>query len=145
MTPEQVSCKLACQDLIIRYFVSIDSGAGSKAADLFADDGAMVSPRGSASGKDAIRARLANIPAEFVPVHLATNVIITPTGPDTADGRAYVVAYNMFGKIDDVLPRKMPAAPSRIGTIDFKFRKTAEDWRIAEFKPNTPFIDDGQT
>lgn len=145
MLPEQTSCKLECQDLISQYFIALDSGARDKAAELFTDDGAMVSPRGNVSGQTAIRARLTSLPAEFVPVHLITNIVITPTATDSAQGMAYVVAYNMFGKVDDVLPRKMPAAPSRIGTVGFKFRKTAAGWRITEFRPNTPFIDDGQT
>lgn len=146
MTFEDVSCTLACQDLMVGYFTALDSGDRSKVADLFADDGKMDSPRGGAiSGAAAIRERLSALPREFVPVHLAANLRVSATGPDTADGSAYVVAYNMIGKLDDTLPRPMPANPSRIGTVDFKFRRTAAGWRISLFKPNVAFIDDGKT
>lgn len=145
MTLEDVSCTLACQALMVRYFTALDGGDRSKVADLFAEDGKMDSPRGGAISGPAIRERLMALPPEFVPVHLAANLLVTPTGPDTADGSAYVVAYNMFGKVDEALPRPMPTNPSRIGTVDFKFRKTASGWRIALFKPNVAFIDDGKT
>ena len=144
MTLEELFCKQECQDLIVRYFMLLDTGPRSKAVDLFSDDGKMIVPGGPAEGVPP-GLLFGNLPQEFVPIHLATNIWITPTGPDTAEASTYVVAYNLFGKVDDALPRKMPPTPSRIGKIDFKFRKTAAGWRISQFKPNAAFIDDGLT
>jgi len=146
MTLEELSCKLECQDLIIRYFVMLDSGPRATIPDLlFTEDGTMVGPGNNVAEGAALRERFAQLPKEFVPVHPTMNILITPTGPNTADGTAYVVAYNIFGKVDDVLPRPMPTTPNRVGIVQFQFRNTASGWRISQFKPNVPFIDDGRT
>ena len=141
MTPDERDCKLECSDLVIRYFTILDTGPRSSIGEIFADDGKMVRGDNLLDPREAF----ANVPAEFVPIHLVMNVLISPTGPSTATGEAYVVAYNMRGKVDDTLPRKMPPTPNRIGKMGFDFRKTDKGWRIYRQTPLHHFVDDGLT
>ena len=143
MSPEEVVCKLECQDLVSRYFRFLDRGPRSDIGQIFTED-AKMGASGDFNGIHPTQA-FSTLPAEFTPTHLATNILITPTGPDTATGEAYCVAYNTFGSPDDVLPRKMPDHPNRIGVVLFKFGKTPDGWRIAEFDVETAAYDDGAT
>ena len=143
MNLDELVCKVECQELIARYFNILDSGPRSEAADLFTQDGRMFVTGDDDGAPPA--AMFAALPQEFVPVHLATNVVITSAGPDAAEGIAYAVAYNMFGKADDALPRRMPPTPSRIGKVLFSFKKTPSGWRISTFRPLAAFVDDGLT
>ena len=142
MTIDDLICKQECHDLVVRYFTLLDTGPRSKAPELFTDDGRMMTT--GEEGADP-REMFSRLPAEFVPIHLTSNILITPTGPDTAEGETYGVAYNMMGKVDDVLPRAMPQTPNRIGKLLFEFRKTAGGWRIYRFKAGHRFVDDGLT
>jgi hypothetical protein len=91
---------------------------------------------------DQLRGFMKKLPAGFYPVHLLTNIVINQTGPDTAEGTGYGIAYNILGKEDDAIPRPMPATPSRIGKTLYKFRKTADGWKICETRIPPAFIDD---
>jgi len=145
MNLDELTCKVECQELVARYFILLDRGPRAELPNLFTDDPKFITPDGNVTEGGAVHGLLTHMPENFVPVHLAVNVVITPAGPDAAEGLCYGVAYNMFGKADDVLPRKMPNTPNRIGKIDFRFRKTAKGWRISQFKVNVAFIDDGLT
>ena len=143
MNSAELICKVECQELIARYFNILDSGPRTDAVELFTQDGRMfvTDDKEGAPPADMFAA----LPPQFVPVHLATNVVITPAGPDAAEGIAYAVAYNIFGGADDALPRRMPPTPSRIGRVQFSFKRTPAGWRISAFRPLTAYIDDGLT
>ncbi|HWU24932.1 MAG TPA: nuclear transport factor 2 family protein [Rhizomicrobium sp.] len=143
MTLDEMTCKLECHDLIVRYFTIIDTGPRSNIKDVFSEDGRIMTLGGD-GGVDPVAA-FNGLSPEFVPIHATSNILVTPTGPDTAVGEAYVTAFNMFGKVDDILPRKMPPTPNRIGKILFEFRKTPVGWRIYRFKSGHRFVDDGLT
>ena len=142
MTPEEQNCKLECHDLIVRYFTILDTGPRSSIGEIFTDDGKMLTT--NPGGADP-REMFTKLPAEFVPIHLTSNIVVNQTGPTTAEGEAYVIAYNMMGKVDDALPRVMPDTPNRIGKILFEFHKTDKGWRMFRFKPGHRFVDDGRT
>jgi len=138
-------CVKECTDLITKYFLYLDYGPRSEAPDLFTEDGRQGRVGQSHEGKEAIRAAFARLPETLSPIHLVTNIMITPQGPEKAVGMAYIVAYNLRADPSEPMPRKMPPTPSRIGKGDFEFRKTADGWRIAAFVPGTAKVDDGLT
>lgn len=139
MNVDELSCKSECDELMARYFVSLDAGERDRLIDLFTDDAAMPRPGGGGQGKPAIRELVMSLPANFKPVHLAVNRIVTRTGPDTASGLAYVVTYNMFAKEGETPPLPIPQTPTGIGKINFEFRRTPEGWRITKFQPQGGF------
>jgi hypothetical protein len=141
MNADEIVCRLACQELIIRYFTILDTGPRASIGEIATDEGVMTREGGDLD----LRAAFAGLPAEFVPIHLTHNILVKQTGADTAEGECYVTAFNMMGKADDPVPRPMPATPNRIGKTRFQFRKTGEGWRIQRFTAGERFVDDGKT
>jgi hypothetical protein len=140
VSPEEQSCKLECHDLIVRFFTIIDTGPLASFKDLFTEDGKLLRGGAGFDPGPLVTGR----PNNMFPIHLVTNMLVTQTGPETADGEAYVVAYNMKGDPADTLPRKMPQTPNRIGKSIFEFRKTAAGWRIFSQTNGHHFVDDFQ-
>lgn len=141
MTLEELTCKQECQDMVIRYFTILDLGPRSSIGDIFTEDGMLVRGDRILDPRQAFQ----QMGEDVVPIHFAINIVVDPTGPTTAEGTAYTVAYNMRGKPDDKLPRVMPPTPSRIGKMHFEFRKTPAGWRIYRQTGLHRFVDDGLT
>jgi hypothetical protein len=140
MTLDEVICKLECRELVIKLMRSLDTHDKELWHSVLADDAKRH--YGNSKNKDDLHKFWDLLPKGFYPVHLVTNITITPTGPDTAEGVAYGVAYNIFGKEDDPLPRPMPKTPSRVGRTNYTFRKTSAGWRISATEIPPAFIDD---
>jgi hypothetical protein len=108
-----LACKLECQDLIIRHGAALDRGDGAAGAALFVEDAKVSSGPGRA---DISVAEYWARPVEdftFYRPRVITNIVITPAGPDTAEGSAYVTM------------RDVPDMAWR-----YEFRKTDLGWRI---------------
>jgi SnoaL-like domain len=113
---ETLLCKMECQDLIFRYAVALDSEAGMEALGMWCADGRIVRPDGTEiSGTAGIRKTIESIPLKSFAPRILTNVVVTPTGENTAEGFAYLT-----------LPGDMPKVEWH-----FEFRKSDTGWRIS--------------
>jgi hypothetical protein len=131
MSLDDLVCKAECADVILNYGAALDRGANSEAADFFADDGVLKRPDGEISGA-AIRELLLKRPANVLTRHLLSNVVVRPTGPDTASAIAYIVIYRAPG--EGPLPRALPAGPGGIGEWRTELRRTPEGWRFTRWE-----------
>ncbi len=95
MTIAELTIKTSCQDLIHRFCHALDRGASAEAADLIADDAVALRPDGELIRGRAVREMLLNRPSTMLTRHLISNVVVEPTGTDSADAVAYVVAYRV--------------------------------------------------
>ena len=128
MDIESLSCKIECQDTLSRFCAALDGEGGAEA--FLADDVVIVGPEGEAVGADAhhlIKARN----SEIVTRHIVTNLLITPTGPCTADGKAYCLLYTTPRDEAGSIVATMPECPSAAGNFELQFRKTTSGWKIS--------------
>ena len=143
---EELSCRMDCHDLIINFFGALDRRDKALWASTLTDDARQHSPR-HPNGALLMKDHWAMVSAktDFFPTHIITNIVIVPTGPDTAEGNMHGTAWNTFGNSEDKLPRPMLDKPSRIGLTHVKFCKTNKGWRISDFIGNVPYLDCGRT
>ena len=140
MSDEQLSSKLECQDLLFRFGAALDRGANADAADLFAEGARLGAPDGTFAEGDAVREALMKRPSTLVTRHLVTNLVVTPTGPDTADGIAYVMNYRVMSEDRDNTPHPLPESPGGVGEWRLAFRKTAAGWRLSSLETVPVFV-----
>jgi hypothetical protein len=140
MTLEELSCKAECQDLALKLFSAIDAHDKTIWDSVVTEDAQQVVPGGAPS---PLSDTWEVFPANFVPVHIVTNVIITPTGSDTADGILHTTAYHIYAGPGDGGTRPMPSTPSGVGKMGLGFTRTSAGWRISELRLMLPIFDDG--
>jgi hypothetical protein len=130
MDIESLSCKIECQDILSRFCAALDGAGGAEA--FLADDAVIVGPKGEVVGADAhqmIKARS----TEIVTRHIVTNLLITPTGPRTADGKAYCLLYTTPRDEAGSVVATMPECPSAAGNFELQFRKTSSGWKLSRY------------
>jgi hypothetical protein len=135
MNLEELACKIACQDLLVRFCLALDAGRNADAAALFSDDVTLVFPTGEVTGA-AARTFIENRWPEIVTRHIMTNMLIETTGPDIAKGYAYILVYRVPREPSSV-PRPLPSAPNAAGDWDIQFKKTPAGWRISRYEASS--------
>jgi hypothetical protein len=140
MTLEHLTCKAECEAAVLRLFAGIDNHDRELWASAFTDNATQGAPGRESSPAHATWALL---PENFRPVHIITNMMVTPTGANSADGIALTTAYHIYTTPNDPPVRPMPETPSGVGKIGFGFTKTAAGWRINELRLMLPIFDDG--
>lgn len=128
----------ACEQLAIGYARASDVGDADRAAAYFTEDGQLEMPGGrSFMGRDAIRQRLADQPADQVSRHVLSNISIELRSPDYAVGQSYVTMYRATRTGSaGALPLD---GPYLVGQYDDEYRCTPEGWRLARRKLTTIF------
>jgi hypothetical protein len=91
-----VQARLACLDLVTRFFELVDDGHAAGAADLFTADAELI--LGSKfTGIESIRAamQIRQDDAERKTAHVPAQPSFRLLGPDRAEGRTYVQVYRL--------------------------------------------------
>lgn len=136
---EQLDAIRACEQLVVAYTHLIDMGEAGKVAELFTEDGIWESAENTMKGGAAIAAgfgqRQAN--AGRRSRHVCTNVSVTLTGADCAEGFCYFTLYRADG-VDG--PVVFDTVPAMVGEYRDRFRRTPEGWRIAHRTATAGFI-----
>jgi SnoaL-like domain len=119
MTLEDLIVKQEVEEAIYRHVRNMDEDNHDAADAGFTADAIMEAPTGETlKVADIPKERSRSTRAGLKP-RIITNVIVTPTGPGTADAFCYVT-----------LPReKMPQ-----GEWHYKFVRTETGWKIAHYK-----------
>jgi len=115
-------------DLVHDYARLVDDGRADAVADLFTEDCTFRSTRGrngTSTGRDAVRERMHLLLSTFAATsHHVSNIQVTFTGPDRAEGLTYLYAWHDF--TDD-----RPVGHLWARYVDV-FQRTPTGWRIAE-------------
>jgi hypothetical protein len=130
MTVEELLEIEEIKNLRILYSHYIDGGDVAKLADLFCEDAVCEFGEeygGDWVGRETIRENYERYtPAEVPPysfMHAVTNPWIRLTGPDTANGRWYLLDLNLFAGSENPL--------TLFGIYDDVYRKLDGRWLIA--------------
>lgn len=125
----QLADRLAIQDLISIYNRYLDDGRNDLLADLFTDDGVMLSMGQRAEGSDEIRA-LFGAAADPLPkrptiTHHVSNTVVTINGDEAAAESDLAVHTR-----DDDGYRML-----LVGRFRDALRRTADGWRFTRREP----------
>lgn len=128
----------ACEQVAIGYARASDAGDADRAAAYFTEDGLLEMPGGrSFKGRDAIRQRLLDQPADQVSRHVLSNISIEQRSPDHALGQSYLTIYRA-ARTSSAGALALDG-PYLVGQYDDEYRQTSEGWRLARRKLTTIF------
>lgn len=127
---ETLMIERACARLVTRYCHLVDSGAASRVADLFTEDGIWSSPEKTMVGRDEIArgfaARERN--AARMSRHVCNNLLLDIEDGNTARGVVYLTLYRHDGEPG---PRTSPLiGPVLVGEYRDRFVQTDAGWRF---------------
>lgn len=132
MTLEDLACKLACQDMLVRFCEALDGGGG--AADYFTDDASMLTPTGETVQGADVKALVASRPTATIATrHIMSNVLVEPAGADRAKATATILVYRTPRQDPDVLPRPLPSTPQAVGEWSLELERRSGGWKIGRY------------
>lgn len=127
--------KIECREVLIQLGVFLDQGDHAQAADLFADDGVLVSPvveGGELAGAE-LRAFIEARPQEIKSRHVITNILVSPTGSDRADASAYALIYAAETEAGAAPPYELAGSPSGAMDWEVSLVRTDTGWKIKRY------------
>ena len=118
----------ACQRLMLDYCECVDTRQFERLVSLFTQDGVLSrSDTGEIKGRGAIAAFFDKLTTDPL-IHAATNLLVTVTGPETAEGVSYVTVYRSYRENATGLPKL--EAPYVVAKYVDKFVVEDGEWKI---------------
>lgn len=118
----------ACERLMIEYCEYVDTRQFEKLVVLFATDGVLNrTDTGEIKGRGAIKAFFDKLTTDPL-IHVASNSLVTVTGPETAQGSSYVTVYRSYRKNATGQPKL--EAPYVVAKYIDKFVVEDGEWKI---------------
>lgn len=135
---DELMARLECERLITRYTHIADFGPGASMIELFTDDGVWSSGQETYTGHEELAAFFGRDKGHAKSRHVASNLLVTLTGDDQAEGLSYFTLY----RYTEEKPRVPDLAeqPVIVGEYRDQFRRTAEGWRIAKRQADVGFV-----
>ena len=138
---ERLAVEMACVGLITAYTHCAD-GFKERAGivDLFTPDGVWESDEVRLEGRDGLL-RFFGDPAAAAgrkTRHVSSNVAITVTGADSAEGLSDFTLYRHVGEKPRV--PDLDGQPTILGHYTDRFVRTSEGWRIAHRRADVGFV-----
>ena len=135
---DELMDRLECERLIIRYTHIADFGPGASMIELFTDDGVWSSGQETYTGHEELAAFFGRDKGPAKSRHVASNLLVTITGDDRAEGLSYFTLY----RYTEEKPRvpDLDEQPVIVGEYRDQFRRTAAGWRIAERRADVGFV-----
>jgi uncharacterized protein (TIGR02246 family) len=125
-----------CLKLIAIYAMAADHHDAEAFVGIFTEDGEWIRPKVSLKGHAALRDFMAKRPRDVLSRHIATNAVVTVTGPDAARGLSYATVYRHDGHAGGEAPL---TGPESIVEYHDDFVRTAAGWRIAARRSHSIF------
>ena len=122
-------CERDCARLSIVFARYVDTRDYDKLLALFTPEGILDRRGEIVAGRDAIRAMMNARPAELRTRHVCTNIEITQTGAETAEGLTVFTLYR--GREKDAVEPVELTGPAFVGEYKDHFERTVDGWRIA--------------
>ena len=118
----------ACQRLMLEYCECVDTRQFERLVSLFARDGVLNrTDTGEIRGHAAIGAFFDKLTTDPL-IHAATNLLVTVTGPETAEAASYVTVYRSYRQNATGQPKL--EAPYVVAKYVDKFVVEDGEWKI---------------
>lgn len=123
-----VLAERACQRLMLEYCEYVDTRQFDRLVALFSKDGVLNrSDTGEIKGRGAIKAFFDKLTTDPL-IHAASNLLVTVTGPATAEAVSYVTVYRSYRRNATGQPKL--EAPYVVAKYIDKFLIEEGEWRI---------------
>lgn len=126
----------ACARAMVACYTLMDLGDYEASAALFAEDATWVRGGTEVTGRADILAALRKRPPGAASRHLVTNVLITLTGSDSAEGVAYFMPLRASVGADGTGP--LPPF-TMVGDLTARFRRVGTQWLVTWLQPRPVF------
>ena len=118
----------ACKRLMLEYCECVDTRQFERLVALFARDGVLNrSDTGEIRGHAEIKAFFDKLTTDPL-IHAASNLLVTVTGPETAEASSYVTVYRSYRENATGLPKL--EAPYVVAKYVDKFVVEDGEWKI---------------
>ena len=118
----------ACKRLMLEYCEYVDTRQFERLVALFARDGVLNrSDTGEIRGHAAIKAFFDKLTTDPL-IHAASNLLVTVTGPETAEATSYVTVYRSYRENATGLPKL--EAPYVVAKYVDNFVVEDGEWKI---------------
>ena len=136
-----MTVRTACEALVHRYCVLVDSGHAAAVVDLFTDDAVWSAPGIEMRGRDQLRQgfETRQRQTERVSRHVCTTFDLTRTGEDRAEGTVYLTLYRYDLPAGEQRPVPL-RGPALVGTYEDVFERGPDGWRIADRRLVVDFV-----
>jgi SnoaL-like domain len=134
---DELIAERECERLVYDFCHLVDSGRRGEVPHLFADSGSWRAGTEVISGRAALAEYFGHArPNGVLTRHLVTNVRVSLTGPDEAEGRALVLWLSVPSDGPD-LPASAASVTHgpcqvRLGEYRDRFTRTAGSWRFID-------------
>ena len=135
---DETEARRACEELIVRYTHIADFGPRETMVELFTDDAIWTSNEATYDGRDEIDAFFSGHRPPTKSRHVSSNMLVTLTGPDTAEGFSYFTLYRHTGEKPRV--PDLDGQPLIVGEYRDQFRLTDGGWKIARREADVGFV-----
>ncbi len=128
----------ACEELVTRYTHIADFGPGATMADIFTEDGEWSTGQERYAGREQLTKFFGRDKGHAKSRHVSSNVLITVTDEDNAEGLSYFTLYRYAEekpRVPDLVDQ-----PVIVGEYRDQFRRTADGWRIARRQADVGFV-----
>ncbi len=128
----------ACERVAIAYAQATDACDADAAAALWTEDGVLEMPGNRRyGGREAIRRRVLEQPADSVSCHLLANLLVTVLDAGHATGTSLLTIYR-GSRPSPGAPVPL-AGPYLVGRYEDAYRRTDGGWRLARRRLTTLF------
>lgn len=118
----------ACKRLMLEYCECVDTRQFERLVDLFAADGVLNrTDTGEIRGRAAIKAFFDVLTTDPL-IHAASNLLVTVTGPESAEASSYVTVYRSYRQNATGLPKL--EVPYVVAKYVDKFVVENGEWKI---------------
>ncbi|MCB1490590.1 MAG: nuclear transport factor 2 family protein [Rhodobiaceae bacterium] len=136
--PQQVAVAHALEDLLLDFFMGLDTFAFDGLANCLAEDGEWHRQGKVLRGRAMVLDAMAERGRDVRTAHVVTNFQVTGTGGATARARFYLVGYRYDGPVTEGVPAPMQP-PFSVGLYDCRFAMTGDGWKIASLSGSPRF------
>ncbi len=135
---DQAAAKKACEELITKYTHIADFGPGASMPDIFTEDGVWTSGQETYEGQAQLLEFFGRDKGHAKSRHVSSNMLVTLTGDDEAEGLSYFTLY----RYTEEKPRvpDLDDQPVILGEYRDLYRRTADGWRIARRQADVGFV-----
>jgi hypothetical protein len=108
--------------------------------ELFTEDGVWESDEARLEGRDQLLRFFGDVEAAAgrKSRHVSSNIAVTVTGPDVAEGLSYFTLYRYVGEKPRV--PDLDGQPVIVGQYRDRFVRTPDGWRIANRRADVGFV-----
>jgi ketosteroid isomerase-like protein len=128
----------AIEDLVLNFFMCLDTSAFEALVDCMAPDGVWHRQGKVLRGRDMILAAMAERGPDVRTAHMVTNFQLMSVEESSATARFYLAGYRYDGSVTEGAPAPMEV-PFSIGLYQCRCTRVGDQWKIGDLRATPRF------